>query len=185
MIFKLGDKEIEVLFLQQHHYDLLNFNGLDLSQLAVLPANKGVTDEDCLDWLSFQRAVEKQYCGFKSTVYTASSDKLSVDNLKLRNGVVFKAKYDEVLNTDRSVNLGQHFYYHMFNGKLYILNTVNPVNINMFKSAQGNLASSLYSALLSEFSIFEFYFRTNNDLDKTVAERRYIDPGYVILKAMS
>lgn len=183
MIFKVGDKEIEVLFLQQHHYDLLNFNGLDLSQLAVLPSCKGVTDDDCLDWLSFQRAVEKQYCGFKSTVYDASG-KLSVDNLKLR-GVVYKAKYDEVIDTDRSVNLGQHFSYHMFNGKLYILNTVNPVNINMFKSVQGNLASSLYGALLSELSIFQFYFRTNNDLSKTVAERKYVDPGFVILKAMS
>lgn len=181
MLFKSGDKELEVYFLQEHHFELLNSHKLELSQLPYLPKFADVTDEDVLDWLNFQRAVEKQYCGFKSTTYDYASD-IKVGNIN-RQGVVYKAKYDEVLNGDSSIRLGRYFYYHMFNGKLFILNSNNTVNSQMFTSVQGDLASSLYQALLSAYSVFESYFRENKNLTKTVAQRKYIDLGFVILKA--
>lgn len=182
MIFKRGDKEIEVLFLQQRHYDLLKSNNLDLSSLMSLPSVKGVADEDCLDWLKFQRAVENQYCGFSSTVY-GGRGKLSVDYLNMK-GVVFQANYGTVINSTEQVTLQPCFAYYFFNDKLYVLNTANPVNDNMFNALQGNLASSLYKALVSTYSLFEFYFRNNKELNKTVKERGYVDPGFVIAKAI-
>lgn len=182
MIFKLGNKEVEILFLQEHHLDLLNSNKIELSQLPQLPKFSEVTDEDCLDWLAFQRAVEKQYCGFKTTTYDFTGN-IKIGDVN-RKGVVYKAKYDEVLNGDRSANLGQHYYYHEFNGKIFILNSNNTVNSNMFKSVQGNLASSLYQSLLSAFSMFELYFRENKNLKETVVERNYIDLGFVLSKIM-
>lgn len=182
MIFKFGDKEIEIYFLQKTHLDLLNSYNIDLSQLPYLPRCKEVTDEDCLDWLSFQRAVEKQYCGFKSTTYDYTGN-IKLGNIN-REGVLYKAKYEEVLNADRSVNLGPNFYFHEFNGKLFILSSNNTVNDTLFKSVQGNLASSLYQSLLSAFSMFELYFRENTTLKETVAERKHIDLGFVISKAL-
>lgn len=183
MIFKYGDKEIEVYYLLEYHFDLLNSVGLELSQLPLLPKFQEVTDNDCLDWLGFQRAVEKQLCGFKSTTYDYTGI-ITIGDIN-RKGVVYKTKYDEVLNADRSVKLGHNFYYHMFNGKLFILNSNNTVNNNMFKNVQGNLASSLYQALLSSFSVFELYFKDNKNLKETVGQRKYIDLGYLISKSIS
>lgn len=183
MIYKQGDKVLEVFFLQEHHLELLNSHKLELMQLPYLPKFNAVADEDLLDWISFQRAVEKQYCGFKSTTYDYSSD-ITIGDVN-RTGVVYKAKYDEVLNVDRSVNLGSHFYYHIFNGKLFILNSNNTVNSHMFKSVQGDLASSLYQALLLTFSVFELYFRENKNLKETVGQRKYIDLGFVLSKVVS
>lgn len=183
MIFKLGTQDLEVYFLQEHHFDLLNSVGLELSQLPLLPKFEEVTDTDCLEWLKFQRAVEKQLCGFKSTTYDDTSD-ITIGDIN-RKGVVYKAKYDEVLNADSGINLGSHFYYHIFNGKLFILNSNNTVNSNWFKEVQGNLASSLYQALLSSFSVFELYFRPAKDLKETVVQRKYIDLGYLISKVMA
>lgn len=182
MIFKFGDKEVEVYFLQAHHLDLLNSYNIDLFQLPYLPRCKEVTDEDCLDWLKFQRAVEKQYCGFKSTTYDYTGN-IKIGNIN-RESVIYKAKYDEVLNGDFSVNLGSNHYYHEFNGKLFILISNNTVNSHLFKPVQGNLASSLYQSLLSAFSMFELYFRENTTLKETVAERKHIDLGFVLSKVM-
>lgn len=183
MIFKLGTTDLEVYFLQEHHFDLLNSLGLELSQLPLLPSFQKVSDEDCLDWLKFQRAVEKQLCGFKSTTYDAGSD-ITLGNIN-RDGLVYKAKYDEVLNADSGINLGHQYYYHIFNGKLFILNSNNTVNSNWFKSVQGNLASSLYQALLSSFSVFELYFRPAKDLKETVVQRKHIDLGYLLSKVIA
>ena len=182
MIFKFGDKEVKVVFLREQHLDLLNSYNIDLSQLPYLPRCNEVTDEDCLDWLKFQRAVEKQYCGFKSTTYDYSGD-IKIGNIN-REGAIYKAKYNEVLNGDPSVILGDYFYFHEFNGKLFILNSNNTVNSSLFKSVQGNLASSLYQSLLSAFSMFELYFRENTTLKETVTERKHIDLGFVLSKVM-
>ncbi|QGH71959.1 hypothetical protein N1M2_96 [Klebsiella phage N1M2] len=183
MIFKSGQSDIEVYFLQEHHLELLNSLGLELSQLPLLPKFPEVSDEDCLEWLKFQRGVEKQLCGFKSTTYDYASD-ITIGDIN-RKGVVYKTKYDEVINSDSRINLGHQFYYHIFNGKLFILNSNNTVNSNWFTNVQGNLASSLYQALLSSFSIFELYFRPTKDLKETVSQRNYIDLGYLISKVIS
>lgn len=183
MIFKSGIQDIEVYFLQEHHLALLNSLGLELSQLPYLPKFPEVSDEDCLDWIKFQRGVEKQLCDFKSTTYDFTSD-ITIGDIN-RKGVVYKTKYDEVINADSGINLGHLFYYHIFNGKLFILNTSNTVNNNWFKNVQGNLASSLYQALLYSFSVFELYFRPAKDLKETVKERNCIDLGYLIAKSIS
>ncbi|EBY9764011.1 hypothetical protein D5W64_12935 [Salmonella enterica subsp. enterica serovar Saintpaul] len=183
MIFKLGNTDLEVYFLQEHHFALLNSLGLELSQLPLLPSFSKVSDDDCLEWLRFQRAVEKQFCGFKSTTYDTGSD-ITIGNIN-RDGVVYKTKYDEVLNADVGINLGSLFYYHIFNGKLFILNSNNTVNSDWFTSVQGNLASSLYQALLSSFSVFELYFRPAKDLKEPVAQRKYIDLGYLLSKVIA
>lgn len=52
---------------------MLNSHKLGLSDLPYLPKFNDVADEDLLDWLAFQRAVEKQYCGFKTTTYDYAS----------------------------------------------------------------------------------------------------------------
>jgi hypothetical protein len=182
MKYKSGNVEVDVYFLQEHHLNLLESCKLDIQQLPYLPMFKDVADEDLLDWLSFQRAVEKQYCGFKSTTYDFSND-ITVGNIN-REGVVYKAKYDEVLNGDRSVILGSNYYYYFFNGCLYILNSSNTVNTNTFKNVQGDLASSLYQALLSTFSTFETYFRECEKLTKTVSERKSINLGFVLSKVL-
>lgn len=181
MLFKSGDKNLEVYFLKEHHFQLLNSHKLELSQLPYLPKFPDVTDQDVLDWISFQRAVEKQYCGFKSTTYDYASV-ITIGDIN-RKGVVYKAKYDEVLNADSSIELGPYFYYHVFNGKLFILNSNNTVSNPMFTNVQGDLASSLYKALLSAYNVFESYFRDNKELTKTVAQRNFIDLGFVIQKA--
>jgi hypothetical protein len=181
MLFKSGDKNLEVYFLQEHHFQLLNSHKLELSQLPYLPQFPSIADEDVLDWLKYQRAVEKQYCGFKSTTYDYASV-ITIGDIN-RKGVVYKAKYDEVLNADSSIQLGQNFYFHFFNGKLFILNSNNTVNNPMFTRVQGDLASSLYQALLSAYNVFESYFRDNKELTKTVAQRKFIDLGFVIQKA--
>lgn len=183
MIFKYGERELEVYWLQEHHFELLNSVGLELSQLPLLPAFSKVADTDCLEWLAFQRGVEKQLCGFKSTTYDYTSD-ITIGDIN-RKGLVYKTKYDEVLNADPGIKLGSLWYYHIFNGKLFILNSNNIVNSSWFKNVQGNLASSLYQSLLSNFSTFELYFRENKDLKKTVSQRKYIDIGFVISKALS
>jgi len=180
MLFKSGEKNLEVYFLQEHHFELLKSHKLELSQLPYLPKFSNVTDEDVLDWLKFQRAVEKQYCGFKSTTYDYAND-ITIGNIN-RNGVVYKTKYDEVLNADSSIRLGSLFYFHIFNGKLFILNSNNTVNSPMFTNVQGDLASSLYQSLLSAYNVFESYFRDNKELTKTVAQRKFIDLGFVIQK---
>lgn len=182
MIFKFGDKEIEIYFLQVHHLDLLKSYNIDLSQLPYLPRCKEVTDQDCLDWLGYQRTMEKQYCGFKSTTYDYAGN-IKIGDIN-RDGVLYRTKYDEVLNGDYSVKIGSNFYFHEFNGKLFILNSNNTVNDTLFKPVQGNLASSLYQSLLSAFSMFELYFRENTTLKETVAERKHIDLGFVISKAL-
>jgi len=181
MLFKSGDKGVKVFFLQEHHLNLLNSHKLELAQLPYLPKFSEIADEDLLDWLGFQRAVEKQYCGFKSTTYDYGADSLVGD--VNRKGVVYKAKYDTLLDSDRSIRLGQHFYYHVINGTLFILNSNNTVNNSMFTNVQGDLASSLYQSLLSAYNVFESYFRENKELTKTVAQRKYIDLGFVIQKA--
>lgn len=183
MIFKYGKHEVEVYYLLPRHFDLLNSVGLELSQLPYLPQFKEVTDSDCLDWLAFQRSVEKQLCGFKSTTYEFPGN-ITIGDIN-RKGVVYKTKYDEVLNADSSVKLGQQFYFHMFNGKLFILNSDNTVNSNTFKNVQGNLASSLYQALLTSLNIFELYFNSNVELTEPVGQRKYIDLGYLISKSIS
>lgn len=180
MIYKYGDKEIEICFLQEHHLNLLESHKLGLQQLRYLPKFPEISDEDVLDWLSYQRAVEKQYCGFKTTTYDFSNV-ITVGDIN-REGVVYKTKYDEVLNGERSVNLHPNFYYCLYNGCLYILNTINIVNSPTFTNVQGDLASSLYQALLSSYSSFELYFRENKNLEKTVAERKSIDLGFVLSK---
>lgn len=182
MIYKSDDKEIKVIFLQEHHLDLLNAYKLGLSDLPYLPKFQQIADEDVLDWLAFQRAVEKQYCGFKSTTYDYVSD-ITIGDIN-RKGVVYKAKYDDVLNSDVSVNLGSYFYSTVVNNTVYILNSNNTVNNNMFKNVQGDLASSLYQTLLSAFSVFELYFRENKNLKETVAQRGSIDLGFVLSKTM-
>lgn len=182
MIYKYGDKQIEIFFLQEHHLALLNSHKLGLTNLPYLPKYEKIADEDLLDWLSFQRAVEKQYCGFKTTTYDYASD-ITVGNIN-RDGVVYKAKYDEVLNGDASVNLGSCFAYAFIQGKLYILNSNNTVSSSMFTSVQGDLASSLYKSLLLAFSVFELYFRENKKLTETVAQRKCIDLGFVLSKTM-
>lgn len=181
MLYKSGDKNLEVYFLQEHHLELLNSHKLELSQLPYLTKFPDIADEDVLDWLKYQRAVEKQYCGFKATTYDYVSD-ITIGDIN-RKGVVYKTKYDEVLNGDSSIRLGSLFYYHIFNGKLFILNSNNTVNNSMFTNVQGDLASSLYQALLSAYNVFESYFRDNKELTKTVAQRKFIDLGFVIQKA--
>lgn len=182
MKLKLGEKEIKVYFLNENHLDLLNSNKLSLSDLPFLPKFSEVTDEDCLDWIKYQRAVEKQYCGFKSATYTPDGD-ITIRPFN-REGVVYKAKYDEVINADASVKLGSHFYFHSFNGDLFILSSNNTVNNSMFNSVPSNLPGALYQALLSSFSMFETYFREAKNLKDTVSERKYIDVGYVISKVV-
>lgn len=182
MIYKMGDKELEIYFLKEHHLEMLNSHRLTISQLPYLPKFNEIADEDVLDWLAFQRAVEKQYCGFKTTTYDFSK-KITIGDIN-RKGVVYNAKYNEVLNSDSSVNLGQHFYYLTTDKALFILNSSNTVNSNMFKNVQGDLASSLYQALLSAFSVFELYFRENKNLQETVSQRKYIDLGFVISKVI-
>lgn len=182
MIYKYGDKQIEIFFLQEHHLDMLNSHKLGLSDLPYLPKFNDIADEDLLDWLAFQRAVEKQYCGFKTTTYDYASV-ITIGDIN-RKGVVYKAKYDEVLNSDASVNLGSRYYQAFINGKLFILISNNTVDSPLFKSVQGDLASSLYQTLLSAFSVFELYFRENKNLKETVAQRNAIDLGFVLSKAM-
>ena len=97
--------------------------------------------------------------------------------------LVLASKYDAVLNSDSSVKLGNVFYYHIFNGKLFLLISNNTVSSSMFTNVQGDLASSLYQALLSAFSIFELYFKTNKELKETVRQRKFIDLGFVISRA--
>lgn len=183
MIFKLGDKEVEVFFLTQKHFDLLKFHGLELSALPTLPACKDVTDEDSLEWLRYQRGMEKQLCGFSTTTYTGAGA-LSIDNLKLR-GIVFTTKYQELLNLDSSLNLSGKNYFHCFNGKLFILSSNNTVSDLFFKYASGNIYNALYKALLLSYGYFEIYHRDYKDLDKSVSERKFIDTGFLLKKILS
>lgn len=182
MKLRLGEKEIKVYFLNERHLDLLNSKKLTVDDLPFLPKFKEVTDEDCLDWISFQRGVEKQYCGFKSTTYTPDGD-ITIAPFN-RDGVVYKAKYDEVLNGDAGIKLGRYFYFHSFNGKMFILNSNNTVKNAFFNSLPSNLPGAVYQALLSSFSMFETYFRENSNLKDTVSQRKYIDTGYVISKVV-
>ncbi|AEV89560.1 hypothetical protein OBP_123 [Pseudomonas phage OBP] len=183
MILRLGENVVDVLFLNEQHLHMLNSLNIELKDLPYLPKFNEVSDQDCLDWLGFQRAVEKQYCGFKTTTYDYASD-ITVGKIN-REGVVYKTKYDEVLNADRSVNLGSHFAYHLFNGKLFILSSSNTVNSKMFTTVQGNLASSLYQALLNSFSTFETYGRESKNLKESVSQRKYIDLGFVLSKLVN
>lgn len=181
MILRLGDSNVlDVLFLNEQHLHMLNSLNVELKDLQYLPKFDNVSDQDCLDWLAFQRAVEKQYCGFKTTTYDYASD-ITVGKIN-REGVVYKTKYDEVLNADPSVKLGPHYAYHIFNGKLLILNSNNTVNSKMFTTVQGNLASSLYQAILNSFGMFETYYRESKDLKEPVSQRKYIDLGFVLSK---
>lgn len=182
MKLMLGERKIKVWFLNEIHFDLLKSNKLELSELPYLPKFKEVTDEDCLDWIKFQRAVEKQYCGFKSATYTPDGD-ITIANFN-REGVVYKTKYDEVINADASVKLGQHFYFHELNGNLYILNSNNTVKNPLFNSLPGNLAGAVYQAVLSSFGMFDTYHRESKNLKDTVSQRNYIDVGYVISKVV-
>ena len=183
MQVKLGLKETNVYFLREQDLDLLNANKLRLVDLPYLPKFDNVVDSDCLDWLEYQRAVEKQYCGFKSTTYTPLGD---IKNAEFnRTGTVYKTKYQDVLNSDKKVKTGKHFYLHTAGGQVFILNSNNIVKNALFTEVPGDLSTAVYRSLLNAVGSVEFYFRDSKDLFKTCEERGFVDPGFILSKVVA
>jgi hypothetical protein len=161
----------------------LNANKLRLVDLPYLPKFDNVVDSDCLDWLEYQRAVEKQYCGFKNTTYTPLGD---IKNVEFnRTGTVYKTKYQDVLNSDKKVKTGKHFYFHTAGGQVFILNSNNIVKNALFTEVPGDLSTAVYRSLLNAVGSVEFYFRDSKDLFKTCEERGFVDPGFILSKVVA
>lgn len=183
MKIMLGEKAIKMVFLKPEHLDLVNSYKLQLVDLLSLPSVKAISDDDCLEWLKYQRGIENKYCGFKSTTYDASSVNTKGDFN--RQGTVYKTKYDQVLNSDEKVKVGKRCYYHFFNNVLYILHSDNTVMSEMFTESAGNLPVSIYRALLTSVANFGFYYKEQKKLTDTVKKRGYIDAGFVLSKVVA
>lgn len=184
MIFKSGSKEINIYFLKEYHLDLLENHHIELSQLPYLPKIKNVSDEDCLDWLSFQRGVEYKYQKFSNTTYDDKSNILNKDIN--RTGVVYQTKYDNVINGTPSVKLENNFFYCYSNETLFILNSNNTVSSSLFTPVPGNLEFSIFQSLLSKLGYFELYSKENKNLIfKDAEEKDEINLGFVISKLIS
>ncbi|WNV45826.1 hypothetical protein [Aeromonas phage AerS_266] len=183
MKIKLGDKEIKLVFLKKEHLDLLKAYKLELKDILSLPSFKEVSDEDCLEWLEYQRSMEKQYCGFCNTTYDNPSD--NPNGPINRQGTVYKAKYQSVLNTNQKTKPGKFCSYYMFNGLLFIMHSDNTVMSDKFTISQGNLSLSIYRAILNTVGSFGFYHKEEKLLTQTVRERGYIDAGFVLSKVVA
>lgn len=185
MKLKFGDNnEVKIVFLREQDLTLLKMLNLSLSDLPRLPSFKEVSDEDCLSWLSFQRAMEKKYAGFKTTTYTDEGD---IKNQGiLRDSSLFKAKYEEALKADDKPKVGNYLYGTHFNGMMFILiSSKNTVESTKFRFIPGNLPSAVYRCALDTVSSFGFYFKSQSKLIKFPEERDFITPGFVLSKVVA
>lgn len=184
MIIKFGDTEQEVVFLREQDLRLLKMFNLQLTDLTTLPAIREVSDEDCLSWLEFQRAVEKQFAGFKSTTYTQAGEIKNLYGERV-SAPLFKAKYDEVLKSDKTVKITNHLYGYDFNGKVFILIADNTVENKLFRPMPGNLATAVMRVCLDTVSTFGFYFKYEKQLSKSSEQRGYITAGTLLSKVLA
>lgn len=184
MKLKFGENEVKIVFLREQDLTLLKMSKLRPSDLPRLPTFKEVSDEDCLSWLVFQRAMEKKYAGFRTTTYADKGDIKNQDIL--RGSSLFKAKYDEALKSDEVPKVGNYLYGTQFNGMMFILfSNKNTVDSAEFRFLPGNLASAVYRCALDTVSSFGFYFKGQAQLIKHPEERDFITPGFVLSKVVA
>lgn len=183
MNFKQGKNKLKIVFLRETDLRLLNSRGLELPDLLTLPQFDKIADEDCLDWLEYQRGMEKRYAGFSVTTYDQTSDNPN-GNFN-RQGPVYKAKYESSLNTDKKPKVGKFAYYYLFNNKLFILHSDNTVSNDKFVDIAGDLSLAMYRAVLGALGNYDFYGKEERHLSDTVKERGYIDAGFVLSKVLA
>lgn len=182
MIFRSENDDVKIIFLNERHLDILKSHHIPLAELEYLPKFDKVSDEDCLNWLAFQRAVEYQYCGKSITSYEDSG------NYKMvgvnRTTSLYKAKYDELLKDTPKVKLGNYFSYYLTGNAIYILNSDNSVLQDKFIRLEGTLPAVIYQVLLKVKSYFRLFFKENKETIKTPFDRTAIDLSFVIHKAL-
>lgn len=184
MKLKFGENEVKMVFLREQDLVLLKMYKLQPSDLPKLPTYSDVSDEDCLSWLKFQRAMEKKYAGFKSTTYSPTGDNKNQDIL--RSSTLFKAKYEEVLKSDDKPKIGNYLYGSKFNGMMFILvSNKNTVENTGFRYLPGNLPSAVYRCALDTVSSFGFYFKSTPQLNKFPEDRDFITPGFILSKVVA
>lgn len=184
MIVKFGDTEQKVVFLREQDLKLLKMFNLQLTDLPTLPAIREVSDEDCLSWLEFQRAVEKQFVGFKLTTYTQAGNIKNLYGERV-SAPLFKAKYDKVLESDKTVKIGNHLYSYDFNGMVFILIADNTVDAKLFRYMPGTLATAVMRGCLDTVGSFGFYFKYEKQLTKSIGDRGYITAGTILSKVLA
>lgn len=183
MNFKQGTINLKTIFLRETDLDLLKSRNLEPSDLITLPMNKDVTDDDCLEWLEYQRGMENLYAGFKVTTYNQSSDNPNGDFN--RKGAVYQAKYLKVLDSDRKPKVGKFAYYYVFNGTMYLIHSNNTVSNNAFIEIQGDLSLAMFRGYLGALGNHDFYQKEERKVSDTVQERGYIDAGFVLSKVVA
>jgi hypothetical protein len=183
MKFKQGQSETKIYFLRESDLGLLKSRGLELSDLPTLPRFDNVSDDDCLNWLEYQRGMEKLYSGFVSTTYDPSSGNIHGDFN--RKSTLYKAKYEETLKSTKKPSIGKFAYSYHVNEHVFIIHSSNTLNNPTFAEIPGDLSLSVYRALLSILGGHAFYFKNCDNLLDSVKERGYINAGYVLSKVVA
>lgn len=184
MLIKFGDTEQQIVFLREQDLKLLKMFNLQLTDLPTLPAIREVSDEDCLSWLEFQRAVEKQQFGFKLTTYTQAGNIKNLYGERV-SAPLFKAKYEKVLESDQKVKIGNHLYGYNLNGMIFILIADNTVENYPFCYMSGNFGAAVMRACLDTVGSFGFYRKYEKQLAKSSKQRGYITAGTLLSKVLA
>lgn len=184
MLIKFGDNEQKIVFLREQDLKLLKMFNLQVTDLPTLPAIREVSDEDCLSWLEFQRAVEKQFFGFKSTTYTNEGN---IKNLMVErvSATLFKNRLEQVLESDKQVRITNHLYGYNLNGMMFVLIANNSVEDRLFRFVSGNLGSAVMKVCLDTVGSFGIYHKFEKFLKSSDEQRGYITTGTILSKVLA
>ena len=117
----------------------------------------GISEQDVLDWIEYQRGMEEKLFGTKFTTYRVTGDIKHTDlmfDMELLNPKL-KSIYDSSYKIE---NLSEYTYRHL-NDTIIILNNDNIVCNDQFTETFTCPYNALYTSILKTLGYHNTYFR--------------------------
>lgn len=159
LFFNDKSKSLNVFFLQEHHLAMLKSYKIPFSDLPYLLFYP-VPKEDILDWIKYQRSVERKYFNRAITTYNTAGD-FKFQSSDIRHDLALLSPELEAIYKDNNKYYDelQFSSYHSEDGTIVILSRNNGMVENGFTMTERNPIAALYQAVLNTLGYHETYFR--------------------------
>lgn len=158
LFFNDKSKSLNVFFVKEHHLAMLKSYNIPLSDLPYLlfyPVSK----EDLLDWISYQRSVEKKYFGKTFTTYNTTGE-LKFQPADIRHDMsILSNELETAYRENKYYDEPQFSSYRSTDGTIVILSKDNAMVENGFTMAERSPVAAVYQAVLNTLGYHGTYFK--------------------------
>lgn len=158
LFFNGKSKSLNVFFLKEHHFQMLKSKKIPLSHLPYLLFHN-LSKEDVLDWIKYQRSIEKKYFNRTFTTYNKTGDLKYLDKDIKFDLELLEPELEEVYNDNKYYDELPNTTYCCENDTIIILSRETGLIEPNFKYVNGNPITAIYEAVLNTIGYHDTYFK--------------------------